>query len=131
MNADGVLRAEAAGASVFGLCSSILINGLSLLNTIKHDLFYIDKVKECYREDTYLDREIKHGAPIIIVDNSKCDLCGDCITCCGYMALQLGVDGRLAIDSEKCRRCGLCEQMCDRKAISVIANQLKCPIGTF
>lgn len=103
MDADGVLRARAAGADLFGLCSTILINGLGRLSEIQEALGRAPAPAWPEACGT--------GSVHIEVDPSRCDGCGRCVQSCGYMALALH-NGTLTADDHACRRCGLCQQLC-------------------
>lgn len=56
----------------------------------------------------------------IVVDNDRCNGCGDCIKACKNRVLGM-VDGKCTvIDSSRCKLCMLCIAYCPAKAISVL-----------
>ncbi len=50
------------------------------------------------------------------IDESLCNLCGDCVRGCRYGAVSI-VSQRLVIDATKCAYCGDCEDLCPMGAI--------------
>jgi len=54
----------------------------------------------------------------IIVDESKCDLCGLCIELCPTMVFKHG-GNRVLIDESKCIECYACIPLCPRRAIEI------------
>ncbi|MCI8477210.1 MAG: hypothetical protein HFE97_02510 [Oscillospiraceae bacterium] len=104
MDADGVLRAKAAGAELFGLCSTLLIHGLGHLETIQQDL------RKEQQPPKFPDAPWR-GKVHIDVDREQCSNCGRCAALCGYLALSMG-EQELQTEDAACRRCGLCQQLC-------------------
>jgi Pyruvate/2-oxoacid:ferredoxin oxidoreductase delta subunit len=57
--------------------------------------------------------------PIVIIDESKCDGCGQCVTACAEGALQI-IDGKAKLVSESyCDGLGACLGECPQGAISI------------
>ena len=104
MDADGVLRARAAGADLIGLCSTILIHGLRRLAEIRAQL-------AASQSSLCLTPGPPPSQVRIHVDQAQCNGCGRCVDLCGYLALHME-SGRLHTDDQACRRCGLCQQFC-------------------
>ncbi len=56
--------------------------------------------------------------PTVEIDNSKCNLCGECVKVCSRRALALK-DAEIVLDPLRCSLCKLCVETCDVKAISL------------
>jgi len=54
----------------------------------------------------------------VVVDQSKCNLCGLCVKYCPAYVFAIE-DGRIRADSEKCVECYACIPLCPRKAIAI------------
>jgi len=54
----------------------------------------------------------------VLVDQEKCDGCGECVAACAVDAIQL-VDGKSVVDDEACVECGACEAVCPTGAIQL------------
>lgn len=53
-----------------------------------------------------------------IVDQEKCNGCGDCVEACPLDAIAMQ-EGKSAIDPETCGDCGACIDACPNEAITV------------
>jgi len=53
-----------------------------------------------------------------IVDQEKCNGCGDCVESCPLDAIAMN-DGKSTVDPETCGDCGACIDACPSEAISV------------
>jgi len=55
---------------------------------------------------------------IMVIDQSKCNGCGDCYDTCHAMAIHI-VQGQYVINIEQCLQCGSCVLGCTRDCIEV------------
>ena len=55
-----------------------------------------------------------------IVDESKCEGCGDCVETCPNESIAMGENGKAVIDPDECLDCGSCEGACPEEAISYV-----------
>lgn len=110
MDADGVRRMMACGASAVGLCSAVIIHGLNRVSEIYTALKNAAPLRPNFED--------WNGDAHITIDASLCNGCGECVKRCGYLALRPSEGGVLAED-HACRRCGLCVQHCPAGAISL------------
>ena len=53
-----------------------------------------------------------------IVDQEKCEGCGDCVEACPSEAIEI-VEGKAQIKEEDCADCGSCVDECPTEAISI------------
>jgi MinD superfamily P-loop ATPase len=53
-----------------------------------------------------------------VIDQQKCDLCGNCFEVCRFEAIQLS-DGEYTVDSLNCEGCGYCSRVCPAEAINM------------
>lgn len=51
------------------------------------------------------------------IDESRCTLCGICVTACPEQALSMRESGPVFTKPEKCTFCTLCEEVCPEHAI--------------
>lgn len=116
LDAAGVRRTRAAGADLIGLCSAVLLHGLGRLEAIQSDL---------RRQSAFHPVTPSHnqGDAHIVLDTAQCNHCGQCVSCCGYLALRME-DGKLCTIDQNCRRCGLCEQVCPALHIQAVSPAL-------
>jgi NAD-dependent dihydropyrimidine dehydrogenase PreA subunit len=110
MDAQGVRRMVACGASAVGFCSAVIIHGLDHVAGILNDLKAADPMTPNLDE--------WKGEAHIALDRSLCIGCGECVKHCGYLALRMCREG-VSTDDGACRRCGLCVQHCPTGAISL------------
>ncbi len=58
---------------------------------------------------------------IAVVDNYKCDICGECVKACKYKAIYMH-DERISVDPIACTGCGICISKCKNKAVEVMGQ---------
>ncbi|MGF7117761.1 ferredoxin:CoB-CoM heterodisulfide reductase subunit HdrA [Methanobacterium oryzae] len=58
---------------------------------------------------------------VAVVDNSKCEMCGDCVANCKYKAIYMH-DERISVDPIACTGCGICISKCKREAVEVMGQ---------
>ena len=58
---------------------------------------------------------------IAVVDPSRCQMCGDCITACKYKAIYMQ-DDRISVDSIACTGCGICMSKCKQNAVDIMGQ---------
>lgn len=75
---------------------------------------------EAERLDTALVKQ-----PIPVVDETRCDFCGECARACRFGAINVFGKRLPLVSSQLCHACGVCTTVCPRKAIS----EVETPIG--
>ncbi len=60
-------------------------------------------------------------SPCLSFDNSKCTLCGRCLSVCDVRRVEQGV---LTVDNKKCIRCGKCTDVCYVDANEIIGKEM-------
>ena len=56
---------------------------------------------------------------VILIDEQKCTVCGECVTICPVEIYKL-VDGRIVVgNSDECSNCQSCISVCEPQAIMV------------
>lgn len=63
--------------------------------------------------------------PIIEIDESKCDLCGDCVNSCPKKILKIKKEKIVVNNIEACSDCQTCSEICESKAIVVKSDDTK------
>lgn len=58
---------------------------------------------------------------LIVIDSSKCDLCGHCVDICPFNACEI-TDGKVEINAA-CKMCRLCIKKCPNEAISIASSE--------
>jgi indolepyruvate ferredoxin oxidoreductase alpha subunit len=58
----------------------------------------------------------QRGTSQLVVESSKCDDCGDCLSTLACPALYQG-KGQVEIDPQICQKCNVCVQICPQRAI--------------
>lgn len=61
--------------------------------------------------------------PVPVIDNEKCDYCGECARICVYNALAVLKDSVLTFPN-LCHGCGGCSLLCPRKAITEVGKEI-------
>ncbi len=74
-----------------------------------------------FRPEKTVERTINRKVPII--DESRCDLCQECMKFCRYNAIAY-VGKKMEVFPELCHSCGGCQLVCPRKAITEIDHPL-------
>lgn len=70
--------------------------------------------------------EIMNGGleiePIIAkVDNSRCEMCGECVAACKFKAIYMH-DERISVDPIACNGCGICISKCKKNALEIMGQ---------
>lgn len=66
---------------------------------------------------TGADQTVSVTTEYPIIDDDRCDSCGECARTCTFGALLISKRGR-SVFKELCHACGACEMVCTREAIS-------------
>lgn len=100
-------RMREAGASGFGVCTSVIRKGLGVIDAI------LDGVDDSYSAPGR--SEFSFGSLNLSIDNLRCNGCGLCTEICGYRGWKITELG--IVHTERCRGCGWCIQQCPCDAI--------------
>ena len=119
--ASDVIEMSMAGASVIGLCTSLMLKGIASLSTLicstsllLESLGYHSLAETCNLFNTTQDSF--SGAPRFCLDGDVCIDCGRCRQVCSYSA-QHTQHKILSVDASLCRYCGLCISSCPTNAL--------------
>lgn len=58
----------------------------------------------------------------IIIDYSKCDLCGLCVDYCPAHVFSISPEKSIIVEQEKCVECYACIPLCPKNAIDIIVD---------
>lgn len=133
-NAKDVIEYIMAGASAVQICTWMMIKGPDLFNKINKDLKKWMEDKRYNRIDDFKGVSLKysgieeyHTDPYTaIVDQEKCNGCGQCETICTWclptLPSAISVDKntkKASVDEKRCEGCGYCFGHCPTSAISL------------
>lgn len=57
--------------------------------------------------------------PRVIVDESKCEGCGECVDTCPAEVLEMQNDKAMVINEDECLECESCVEVCEPGAITL------------
>jgi len=128
MDGNDVIKYILAGASAVQVCTTVILNGYSIVNKINKQIEeYMDrkgyetieqfKGNVCNKILSMEEVDRSHWAKAEI-NKDKCTGCGTCFKVCIYDAVDK-VENKYEI-SANCDGCGLCAELCPTKAISMI-----------
>jgi MinD superfamily P-loop ATPase len=105
-----------------GTGKTTVATNLSLLLAEKEEkVSYLDCDVEEPNGHLFLNPRITHpesaAIPVPVIDESKCDGCGECVRFCQYRAL-VRLGKTVMVFPELCHGCGGCMLVCPRKAIA-------------
>lgn len=58
---------------------------------------------------------------IATIDDTKCELCGDCVKACKYKSIYM-YNEHIHVDPISCKGCGICVSKCENKAIEILGQ---------
>ena len=83
------------------------------------------QLKGCPLKCTFCGKpESIKKAPEFMLEPSRCDLCGHCISVCLTNALYLE-DERIIFNPQSCRMCDSCQDTCPNLAIGIVGERIK------
>lgn len=102
-----------------GTGKTTVATSLALLLARRHSVHFLDCDAEAPNAGLFLHPEVVHRAvtlPVPLIDESKCDHCGECSRACRFHALAT-TRNKVLVFAEICHSCGGCLLACTRGAI--------------
>jgi dihydropyrimidine dehydrogenase (NAD+) subunit PreA len=116
------------GAPAVQVCTAFMLKGFKLgkrmckgLSEFMERKGYSSVNDFCGISHKYITTEYQEISVRAVVDEEKCNLCGQCIPACcetQHIALSLEDKKKVIVDEERCQGCGLCAVVCKQQAIS-------------
>lgn len=121
-SAEDAVEFSMAGASAIGLCTALMLHGISYLSSLLTNTKRLLKqlgycsfaqTRSVYEEPKQATKEDAS----FHFDAEACNDCGRCRIVCSYKA-QHTQKASLDVDMDSCRLCGLCVSVCPTHALS-------------
>lgn len=111
-----------------GTGKTLVSTGLYRYLKNNHNVSITDLDVECPDTGIFLkagtpDKSVEIVVQMPVIDNSKCTLCGKCVSKCNFKSI-LKLGSQMTIFSELCKSCLRCVNVCPVNAISTVNHEI-------